>query len=159
MLNWMLNDSQVAFGSSGIIALCRSHTRRCPLSALICLPSGKGVRSRESLSPMVTQWSQLGSPWDELCDVASRTSDGWLVAGDFNEIISADEKRGAPFNPSRNMLLAEVLQDCHLVDIGNLGPCFAWRAPRVGPYTRTFEPLDRTVANPAWRISFPDACV
>lgn len=60
MLNWMLNDSQVAFGSSGIIALCRSHTRRCPLSALICLPSGKGVRSRESLSPMVTQWSQLG---------------------------------------------------------------------------------------------------
>lgn len=92
---------------------------------------------------LLCSWHSLRMAlWDEIRDVASRTCNSWLVAGVFNGIISADERRGgAPFNPTQHRNFNEILHDCCLVDIGRTGPRFTWRGSQVGPCARLFQQL------------------
>ncbi|XP_061348216.1 uncharacterized protein LOC133293642 [Gastrolobium bilobum] len=63
--------------------------------------------------------------WEVLRSWHQMYSEPWLVAGDFNEILSAEEKKGrAPVDFGRCSDFADVLDDCNLMDLGNSGPFF-----------------------------------
>jgi hypothetical protein len=52
----------------------------------------------------------------------------------------------------------EVIEDCHLSDLGFIGPKFTWSNGRGGR-ALTKERLDRALANVEWRSLFPNADV
>ncbi|CAL1379212.1 unnamed protein product [Linum trigynum] len=78
----------------------------------------------------------------------------WLLAGDFNSLLSASEKcGGAPFDASRVREFQDCLLDSALADLGFVGPPFTWF--RRG----TKERLDRGLGNLMWTTQFPDTTV
>ncbi|PKI44728.1 hypothetical protein CRG98_034905 [Punica granatum] len=86
--------------------------------------------------------------WRFLLEVSKQVIGPWLVLGDFNELASAEEKRGgAPFDPNRAARFHEVLEQSGLLDLGSTGPRFTWRGVARGGYDRVFERLDRAVCN------------
>jgi hypothetical protein len=52
----------------------------------------------------------------------------------------------------------EVLEDCHLGDLGFFGSRFTWSNRRLDN-SFTKERLDRAVANPKWCLIFPKVSV
>jgi hypothetical protein len=74
----------------------------------------------------------------------------WLCLGDFNEIVSMSEQRGA-VSKTRGQMEAfqRVLEECSLSDLGFCGPKFTWNNGRErNAFTQ--ERLDRAVANGEW---------
>ncbi|MCI06146.1 hypothetical protein A2U01_0027202, partial [Trifolium medium] len=64
----------------------------------------------------------------------------WLLAGDFNDIMSQDEKQGgALVNFRRCRLFQERVNDCKLLDLGAVGSKFTWRGPIYEDGVRIFE--------------------
>ncbi|XP_061337053.1 uncharacterized protein LOC133284091 [Gastrolobium bilobum] len=77
--------------------------------------------------------------------------------GDFNEIKSANEmKGGALMNLSRCIKFIEVLNDCHIMDIGCTGSKFTWRSTKCLHLDSVYKRLDRVYANAEWRTAFAD---
>ena len=51
----------------------------------------------------------------------------WIMLGDFNEVLSSEEKlEGKPINAYRARLFQECINECGLMDIGFLSPRFTW---------------------------------
>ena len=77
----------------------------------------------------------------------SISSDAWLVGGDFNVILDADEKRGGrPFNPAKATEFGQFISDVNLMDIGFSGARFTWCNNRHGG-ARIWKRLDRVLVN------------
>lgn len=95
--------------------------------------------------------------WGNLESIAESVDVPWVVLGDFNEVLSESEKyggRGVCFN--RAARFNEMLNNCSLTDLGFYGPRFTWTNMRqTGGFIH--ERLDRAVANPSWRLKFPNA--
>lgn len=78
----------------------------------------------------------------------------WVILGDFNEILSADEKEGGNPRPYQMMqAFQDCLADCDLDDMGFEGDRYTWRRGDIG------ERLDRAVSNTAWNLKFPLAAL
>jgi hypothetical protein len=78
----------------------------------------------------------------------------WLVVGDFNEILSQDEKSGALVRREGQMdLFREALEECYLSDLGYKGPKYTWNNCRQSD-NFTKERLDRAMANRSWCAVF-----
>lgn len=79
----------------------------------------------------------------------------WLVAGDFNELLSLSEKYGVNECSSTQLTsFAEVIDDCGLMDLGYIGPTFTWRSSlRTQPNIQ--ETLDRALATIARKDIYP----
>jgi hypothetical protein len=97
--------------------------------------------------------------WENLIHVASLHNLPWLLAGDFNEVLSSEEKFGGlPIKLRRSELFHSCLNDCGMIDLGFHGPRFTWSNLRnVGNLIQ--ERLDRGFANASWRDAFPEASV
>ncbi|KAI9124663.1 hypothetical protein K1719_004585 [Acacia pycnantha] len=66
--------------------------------------------------------------WYDLQKLANSPMTPWAVIGDYNDILSADERTGgASVNFSRINLFRERVQGCQLTDLGFSGPKFTWR--------------------------------
>ena len=51
----------------------------------------------------------------------------WVLLGDFNEMISEDEKMGGlPLNRNRISAFRNCMDKCGLMDLGFQGPQFTW---------------------------------
>lgn len=88
--------------------------------------------------------------WDLLHTLAAQTSLPWLVAGDFNEILSNADNSGGP--PRGNAPMARfhvALVDCGLFDMGFVGSRFTW----ANRFTK--ERLDRLCQSLSWREIYP----
>lgn len=84
-----------------------------------------------------------------LRDLCDETSLPWVVAGDFNELLHADEKDGGPVRREGQMqLFRDTLLYCDLFDLGFSGSPYTWRGSGVR------SRLDRVVASPAWANIF-----
>lgn len=58
----------------------------------------------------------------------------WLVMGDFNELLSHDEKLGGPITPEWQLrVFRETLTHNDLVDLGYIGYRFTWNSRRPMP--------------------------
>ncbi|KAI9081684.1 hypothetical protein K1719_036338, partial [Acacia pycnantha] len=98
------------------------------------------------------------SLWQELLSLSSSMSGSWVLAGDFNDILSADERTGGVgVNFSRIDLFQNRILSCDLSDLGFHGPKFTWRGPQSFNCSRLYERLDRALGNTNFLSEF-SAC-
>jgi hypothetical protein len=93
--------------------------------------------------------------WDLLRALATDTSLPWCVMGDFNDMLSEEDKRGG--TPQPHWLIRgfrEAVQDSGLIDLPMDGYPFTWTKGRrvLNP---TEERLDRAMATQSWLDEFP----
>lgn len=97
--------------------------------------------------------------WEEMKDIASSESLPWLAIGDFNEVLSLDDKVGGNCpSPRRLASFHDMLNCCGLVDLDFKGPKFTWRNNRDGAAC-IMERIDMAFANSRWRELFDQALV
>ena len=95
--------------------------------------------------------------WDNLKLIADSHNLPWAVMGDFNEMISNDEKFGGnPVCRRRIHAYTECMDYCQLMDLGFSGPKFTWTNMR-GVSDLIQERLDRGWVNPRWKALYPEA--
>ncbi|KAK3222021.1 hypothetical protein Dsin_009046 [Dipteronia sinensis] len=83
----------------------------------------------------------------------------WLCIGDFNEILSDDDKTGGlPRNRKLVEDFLEVLDYCSLKDMGFRGPSFTW-CNKCDGSNSVQERLDRGFYCIDWRQLFPRASI
>jgi hypothetical protein len=97
--------------------------------------------------------------WALLRHLARLNPVPWVCVGDFNEIVELSEKWGGSSRPNSQMqAFQQVLECCHLSDLGFNGPKFTWtNCQEDSNFTK--ERLDRGVANSEWSSLFPEAVV
>ncbi|XP_058764159.1 uncharacterized protein LOC131637577 [Vicia villosa] len=81
----------------------------------------------------------------------------WCIIGDFNDLLSQDDKRGLHTHP--NWLCRgyqEVVAECDLMDVPLEGYPFTWIKSR-GAAHMIEERLDMSLADPGWLHLFPVA--
>ena len=92
--------------------------------------------------------------WALLDKLHSMDAVSWLLMGDFNEILSSDERLGESAGSQRNMYeFGEVLNRCGLVDLGYRGYPFTWKNCREAG-ANVQKRLDRAVAFVSWMSMF-----
>lgn len=92
--------------------------------------------------------------WDDLASVAPCPAHPWLLAGDFNVILSSDERRGgSPRNTNGCKLFRSFIHNHDLIDLGYTGHRFTWRRGTL------MERLDRAICNPAFSNHFNNSSV
>ncbi|CAL1353160.1 unnamed protein product [Linum trigynum] len=97
--------------------------------------------------------------WDLLRNLHNQMSMAWVVMGDFNQVVSGNEKRGKRLEDERDMqAFANALSDTELEDLGFVGYPFTWDNARTGE-AFTEERLDRAVCNQDWAQAHPLAQV
>ncbi|KAI9126645.1 hypothetical protein K1719_002241 [Acacia pycnantha] len=80
--------------------------------------------------------------WQDLDLLTDNISSPWLLAGDFNAILSSDERRGGATHRARGCnFFNEFIHSNGLMDMGSNGPKFTW--PRGTLLMR----LDRAICN------------
>ncbi|XP_075663243.1 uncharacterized protein LOC142632789 [Castanea sativa] len=91
--------------------------------------------------------------------VAELHSLPWIIAGDFNEVLTREDKYGGrPINISRAIKFQDCLNNCRMFDMGFSGPRFTWSNRQ--PLTHLIqERIDRVFANTDWNVLYPEASV
>ncbi|KAE8815159.1 Elongation factor 1-alpha [Hordeum vulgare] len=80
----------------------------------------------------------------------------WLCLGDFNEILTGDEKCGGVARPQSCMdQFRDALESCGLNDLGYCGDKFTWRNHCRDVDGYICERLDRAMGNSEWAAKFP----
>lgn len=97
--------------------------------------------------------------WNNLATVANTHNLPWIIASDFNELLSNDEKLGGrPISLYRANLFKDCLDTCNMVDLGFQGPRYTW-TNKHGLSSFIQERLDRFFANPGWCVLYLEARV
>lgn len=91
--------------------------------------------------------------------LSTQSSLPWLIDGDFNEILSNDEKKGGLLQFSALMdAFRDGLSNCELHDLGFTGAPFTWSNQWVDPHT-VWCRLDRFCGSGSWQASAPHSHV
>ena len=107
-------------------------------------------------SPRTTERHIL---WNNLIQTASLHNLPWVVAGDFNEPLTEEDKFGGRVvSVNRSLLFKECLDKCNMIDIRFSGPCFTW-TNRRDIQALIQERIDRVFVNPSWCLLYPEARV
>lgn len=121
--------------------------------------SKEGARAWR-LTGFYGQWdaAKRHESWELLKLLGSRSDKPWLCCGDFNEILTHDEKKGGNRKPSSLLSnFREALVFCNLFDCGFEGYPFTWsNNQEVGLIE---ERIDRCCATPDWLQLFPSFSV
>ncbi|GAU31363.1 hypothetical protein TSUD_19080 [Trifolium subterraneum] len=97
--------------------------------------------------------NERSDTWIKLLDISRTIQESWLMMGDFNEIMSIDEKKGgAPVDIRRCSVFSDWINDCNLLEVHTIGTKFTWRGPKWNGHDRGFKKLDRVLCNVAWRL-------
>lgn len=73
----------------------------------------------------------------------------WILAGDFNQVISSSEKLSKiTATPGADQFL-DVINSCNLIDMKAVGNWFTWHNGRQNG-DEVWERLDRVLVNPDW---------
>lgn len=95
--------------------------------------------------------------WSLLEKLESEVYDEWMVMGDFNQVMTARDKKGG-LNPDFNLMIAfrETMERCELGEISLSGLRFTWDDVREEEEFIQ-ERLDYVFANEPWLQRFPGA--
>ena len=97
--------------------------------------------------------------WNNLRILANMHDLPWALMGDFNEVLSAEEKyEGNPICQRRVRAIKECMDECRMMDLGFIGPIYTWTNKRE---------LDNLIqcrlgscwANSDWKNFYPEANV
>ncbi|XP_042944683.1 uncharacterized protein LOC122278570 [Carya illinoinensis] len=103
--------------------------------------------------------SKRHKTWNLLRSIKIPSDQGWFLMGDFNEVLSVNEKVGGRARTDRQIQeFCELLDDCGLLDLGYIGNPFTWCNKRE-PEHSISERLDQGLANPTWKNFYPMASV
>ncbi|CAN6580853.1 unnamed protein product [Malus baccata var. baccata] len=93
--------------------------------------------------------------WMSLSQRISRVGERCLLIGDFNDILSNDEKEGGKYRSVASLRdFREFVARNDLMDLGYEGYPFTWRNNRdLGPIQQR---LDRGLASMGWQQLYPD---
>jgi exonuclease III len=81
-------------------------------------------------------------------------NDNWFVFGDFNLVLSSDEKKGGnPIDYNLTNAFRNTLNDCNLNDLGCKGNIFTWHNKQDEPHYIQAR-LDRFCASNNWIYNF-----
>ncbi|XP_012065315.1 uncharacterized protein LOC105628506 [Jatropha curcas] len=93
--------------------------------------------------------------WNVLKSLARPGTLPWLICGDFNDLMFAEEKKGRNSHPPCLLQgFSDTVADCGLIDLGMSGYLFTWAHGR-GQY-RVEERLDKALGNIIWQNHFPN---
>uniref|UniRef100_A0A803PQ90 DUF4283 domain-containing protein n=1 Tax=Cannabis sativa TaxID=3483 RepID=A0A803PQ90_CANSA len=94
--------------------------------------------------------------WGNLEKLATGIQEPWIILGDFNEILYANERVGrkAQSNPSQR--LRDCMELCEITDLKFSGSFLTWNNKQK-PDDRIFSKIDRAMVNPQWSCSFPNS--
>ena len=97
--------------------------------------------------------------WELIHQLCEEVTIPILLGGDFNEILSQDEKEGGSTREMREVENFRALMDrWSLRDLGFVGQWWTWeRGKKVD--TRVRERLDRYIASSSWVNMYPNATV
>ncbi|XP_052486336.1 uncharacterized protein LOC128041067 [Gossypium raimondii] len=151
-----------AVGTRGGICLAwreevQIHLKSLSTSHIDVLVKGEGAHEDWRFTGFYgSPYSQnKNASWGLLKILGQEQEYPWLVSGDFNEIAYSFEKRGGQPREERKMAaFREILQECHLLDMGYSGVWYTWERGNL-PKTNIRERLDRGVANEKWMELFP----
>ncbi|KAJ4840446.1 hypothetical protein Tsubulata_016701 [Turnera subulata] len=98
------------------------------------------------------QWRRF--LWRNIEALATQITEPWILAGDFNAILTGDERQDRwRRNGVGNYQFLNCVNEAQLIDLGFAGPKFTWR--RNGDQAR----LDRMLGNVHWLNSFAAASI
>ncbi|XP_021861971.2 uncharacterized protein [Spinacia oleracea] len=84
------------------------------------------------------------------------TQEPWIMCGDFNYVMTSEERIGAPVRQTEIADINECMHDCCMEDVKCVGNMFTWNNKQQGS-ARVFSKLDRVLANPVWQNVYKDA--
>lgn len=65
--------------------------------------------------------------WENLSTIAASHSLPWILATDFNEVLTGEDKLGGrAVNIHRALKFKECLDKCRMIDLGFSGPRYTW---------------------------------
>ena len=97
--------------------------------------------------------------WSNRAKVAQLHTLPWLLLGDFNEILSGEDKFGGRnINLNRALDFKGCLDASNILDLGFFGLKYTWSNQRQIS-NLILEMIDRCFANPTWRLLYPEASV
>ena len=80
----------------------------------------------------------------------------WVLLGDFNDMLSDDEKLGGlPVNRTHISAFRNCMDKCGLIDLGFHGLYFTWTNESPVWQTTIKEQLNRGLGNAEWLMLFP----
>ncbi|XP_074293854.1 uncharacterized protein LOC141621031 [Silene latifolia] len=97
--------------------------------------------------------------WRELEIFARNNNHPWLLAGDFNETRSLNERHGGDSNMARRCdAFNDWIENCELIELAFTGASHTWaRGNSVA--TRQSARLDRALCNAEWGTIYEDSLV
>ena len=97
--------------------------------------------------------------WLNRAKVAQLHTLPWLLLGDFNEILSGEDKFGGRnINLNRALDFKGCLDASNILDLGFFGLKYTWSNQRQIS-NLILEMIDKCFANPTWRLLYPEASV
>ncbi|GAU42643.1 hypothetical protein TSUD_398480 [Trifolium subterraneum] len=94
--------------------------------------------------------------WDLLRELRDMSDLPWCILGDFNNLLSQEDKRGNHSHPDWLCSgFRTAVSDCDLTDIHLKGYPYTWIKSRGTPNVIE-ERLDRAMANSTWLMKYPD---
>ena len=97
--------------------------------------------------------------WSNRAKVAQLHTLPWLLLGDFNEILSGEDKFGGRnINLNRALDFKGCLDASNILDLGFSGLKYTWSNQRQIS-NLILEMIDKCFANPTWRLLYPEAFV
>ncbi|KAH7836436.1 hypothetical protein Vadar_001214 [Vaccinium darrowii] len=92
--------------------------------------------------------------WEELIRYRQQCSADWIVWGDFNDVLWADEKQGGRVRDVWSLkAFRDFVTNLEAVDLGYCGHPFTW-SNRHGGDGMVKERLDRVLASPGWWLRY-----
>ncbi|XP_059315426.1 uncharacterized protein LOC132066044 [Lycium ferocissimum] len=85
--------------------------------------------------------------WEAMVELANQHDLPWIIGGDFNVIVSDEEKQGGlPVSSNETLDFSTCIQSCGLIDVGFTGSKFTWWNGRTEEEC-IFKRLDRILVN------------
>ncbi|XP_074289314.1 uncharacterized protein LOC141614468 [Silene latifolia] len=87
--------------------------------------------------------------WGHLRRIAGTIVGPWAIAGDFNWVLSANERVGGNVPSSEMEPFRNCMADCGVLDIAAIGALYTWNNKQK-PEERIYSRLDRVLVNKDW---------
>lgn len=92
--------------------------------------------------------------WERLSDIGMRRDDPWMLVGDFNELLSNEEKLGGAVRSDSTFWdFRNVVDNCKIRDMRSSGNPLSWVGKRDNEWVQCR--LDRCFGNDEWYRLFP----
>lgn len=96
--------------------------------------------------------------WNWISEVSKTINEPWLLLGDFNQIISAEDKLSSSGMTSGMNIFKETMEQSDLSLISHQGPNFTWTNKRKHTH-ECLERIDLAFCNLQWSTLFPSCFV